>query len=101
MSQFTHITQEGFDYDTHVISGFRLSIGNNYTDHHFIKFLNQQHPDIIQHLWDMPSDLGDDVVFEYRGTYGEHCDVFAMSDLVDFLNALPETDFDVTGGDYE
>jgi len=102
MSTFTYTMQEGFEYDTHYISGFSLSIGNNYTDHHFIKFLAQQRPDIIEHLRSMPGDMGDDVIFEYKGTYHpEHRDVWAMSDLVDFLNALPDTEFDITGGDYE
>lgn len=81
--------QEDFDaeYDKYVITGFELAIGNNYTAHHFVRFLCEQRPDVVEFMNQQRIALGDDVIFEFRGSYGNHTEHWAMSDLVDFLRA--------------
>jgi len=73
------------EFTTHHISGFNLQIGNNYTADHFIRFLMEQRQDVIDLLASV--ELDDDVVFEFRGTYGNHHEHWAMSDLADYLRA--------------
>jgi hypothetical protein len=75
------------DYDTHVITGFDLVIGNNYTAHHFIKFLFEQRYDVVEFVRKQGIGIGDDVIFEYKGSYGDHTEHWAMSDLADFFRA--------------
>lgn len=75
------------DYDTFVITGFELVIGNNYTAHHFVRFLCEQRPDVVEFLDKQQIGLGDDVIFEYSGSHGNHSEHWAMSDLSDFLRA--------------
>ena len=69
---------------TYTISNFSLDLGNNYSNDHFVEALNNQQDDIVDYLRSNVG-LSDDVTFIYNGNYGEHKDMWTMSDLSDFL----------------
>lgn len=75
------------EYSEHTISGFRLSLGNNYTIGHFVSALseNEQGLAVVDLIYSSGISLGDIIIFEYLGSYGKHVDTFAMCDLMDFL----------------
>lgn len=81
--QLTSKESEEGDYAIYTFSGFRLSLGNNYTHQHFIEALKSEQPKIADEIRSF--GLNDEVVFQYKGSYGDHEDVWAVSDLVDFL----------------
>jgi hypothetical protein len=75
------------EYMIYTISGFHLDIGNNYTDDHFVKFLHEQRPDIIEYVrTKVGSD--DEIVFQYTGKFGTHEDIFVGVDFFDFVHSV-------------
>ncbi|RTL04188.1 hypothetical protein EKK58_11100 [Candidatus Dependentiae bacterium] len=75
------------EYSEHTISGFRLSLGNNYTIGHFASalFENEQGLAVVDLIYSSGISLEDLIIFEYLGSYGKHVDTFAMCDLMDYL----------------
>ena len=68
----------------HVITGFNLAIGNNYTLAHFFDFMREQNPDILDALASVCT-LDATICFEYKGSYGFHVETVSGSDFFDYM----------------
>lgn len=71
----------------HTITGFSLNLGNNYTLEHFVNALFECEDGlaVVELIYWHGIALGDQVTFEYQGSYGHHCDSWVMCDLMDYL----------------
>ena len=86
---------KGYEVDNELQGGFYeidvhlnrpLDLGNNYNEHHFIDALTTTYDydsDLADYINTL--NLNDTVTFYFKGNYGNHREVWGMSDLSDFL----------------